>query len=973
VDGTLYDFGETTIACSTDLGLYGNKTFTCNTNHSITYSQTCNKVLCKIPDSGSTLQNSAIDGRFVEFSGATLAPLDCKSGYYYTNCSSGQTVNCGRPQYTCLYDLSAGLVNNYGRLNLYGYRCERITCNLPTSGNFVLNSVLDNDPSDNNPSGVVNWTGSAFISTTCKEGFYMSDSTNPPKYSCDGTSQPGLITTNNSCSPVTCDIADRVGMFAKNNLEYGVNKTTSCNKPGYSGLVTYTCGGAVSSAGKGTLSGVSSTCKESSCDRAQNNAQTYDSSVGTSDQVGGAGGKILAASTFLKGGNGGSASNVSGVTSGSGGGGGSASMISINNRIVAIAGGGGGGAGGGITENTSSAFTKSNNYDLEQTLLSNVFGPSLVAEMQYSVINGSEANTAGVLYQRNSGSTFSLSAPAGMFINDIFLASSGNPTIDFSVSANLILKHGSCNNLQGLEEMNKCLGKESCSFTVDQSLSCAGITPNFGVVASYYFQEPTLSLKINPPSGTGLIDSPAKNITQFDSLNRNFIAANNIRNDVVYTFSLLSNDNWAKFNYLSDEYYIPDNPSSSDIRVRFHRENTTYAPKLKVGNSSLEIKKDTGGSLTLGYIKTNIEYILRRKTIDSVEYWTIRPYISINAAPLPSEQREKPKRTCMTNLFSAGGGVNVIWSQPNSYCVSKCPGFADDNRIGVGATQHTLSNGVTAIAKWGEGNMGEFVIQRFTGATVANSSEDGGGLEFSKDSTSFDISVFRSDDATNKFILARYCNTDGTWSDPISLCEITNSDTNKTPPTVGATSYINSSTSTWGGYNNFMEANSAHTATSSCSDGYGPDFTGDTIKLGETSYYSTFKYKCVMPAGGKVDQAYFEKVPDSDRRDCIKFCKVGEYFKQDGKKPISISYSGKSEYKVKNGTAVELECESRYLPAKIGLTRPTDGRKPTVTCNTSSSSWDGVITNPCTLADRCTLANEGSAEGNKSVFRSRLC
>ena len=72
--------------------------------------------------------------------------------------------------------------------------------------------------------------------------------------------------------------------------------------------------------------------------------------------------------------------------------------------------------------------------------------------------------------------------------------------------------------------------------------------------------------------------------------------------------------------------------------------------------------------------------------------------------------------------------------------------------IGVGATQHTLSNGVTAIAKWGEGNIGEFIIQRFTGATVANSSEDGGGLEFSKNPDSFDISVFRSDDATNKFI-----------------------------------------------------------------------------------------------------------------------------------------------------------------------------------------------------------------------------
>ena len=811
---------------------------------------------------------------------------------------------------------------------------------------------------DNNPSGVVNWTGSAFISTTCKEGFYMSDPTNPPKYSCDGTSQPGLITTNNSCSPVTCDIADRVGMFAKNNLEYGVNKVTSCNKPGYSGQVTYTCGGAVSSAGKGTLSGVSSTCKESSCDRAQNNAQTYDSSVGTSDQVGGAGGKILAASTFLKGGNGGSASNVSGVTSGSGGGGGSASMISINNRIIAIAGGGGGGAGGGITENTSSAYTKSNNYDLEQTLLSNVFGPYLIAEMQYSGINGSNANTAGVLYQRNSGSTFSINAPPGMFINDIFLTSSGNPTIDFSVSANLILKHGSCNNLQGLEEMNKCLGKESCSFTVDQSLSCAGITPNFGVVASYYFQEPTLSLKINPPSGTVLINSPVKNITQFDSLNRNFIAANNIRNDVVYTFSLLKNETWAKFNYLSDQYYIAENPPSNDIRVRFHRENTTLSPQLKIGNTSLEIKKDTGSSLTMGYIKINTDYILRKKVIDGVNYWTIRPYISKNASPLSALQREKPKRTCMTNLFSAGGGVNVIWSQPNSYCINSCPSFADDNRIGVGATQHTLSSGVTAIAKWGEGTLGQYTIQRFTGTTVANSSEDGGGLEFSKTATAFDISVYKSDDTSNKFILARLCNADGTWSNPISLCEITNSTTSKTPPIVGATSYINSQTSSGSVSNNFMQANSSDTATSSCSDGYGPEFTGDIFKSGDP-VFPTFKYKCVIPEGGKVDKAYFEKVPDPDRRDCIKSCVVQEYFKTIGAKPSSISYSTKADYKMKNATEIQLECASQYLPAKINGTRPTDGRKPTVTCSTSAS-WNGTITNPCTLADRCTLTNEGS-------------
>ena len=221
------------------------------------------------------------------------------------------------------------------------------------------------------------------------------------------------------------------------------------------------------------------------------------------------------------------------------------------------------------------------------------------------------------------------------------------------------------------------------------------------------------------------------------------------------------------------------------------------------------------------------------------------------------------------------------------------------------------------------------------------------------------MSVFTSTDTTNKFILARFCDTGGIWSDPISLCEITNSDTNKTAPTVGATSYINSSTSNSALGANFMVANRADTATSSCLDGYGPDFTGDIFEQGDP-VFPTFKYKCVKPDDDKVDQVYFEKFADPGVRDCIKSCRVEEYFKtSDGKKPSSISYGTKNNYKIKNAKQIELECESRYLPAKINGTRPTDGRKPTVTCSTSAS-WDRAITNPCTEADRCNVTNQGS-------------
>ena len=948
--GVTYQFNDgkiQTFPCSNVDGFWGNSKLICNIGGIIEWKEICQPIKCLIPDgtiAGQVAKNTTRDGRWVNFSASEVG-LDCKPGYYYEQ----QT----RPKYICSYKDDENLPNR-GVLTFVGLPCQRITCQIPATGSpLSLNSIIDGTS--------VNWNGngSDYVATTCKGGFYQS-SADSPSYSCSGANRIGELRTINPCPPVTCDLAESFGMLAKTNLEYGTNRTTSCDKSGYSGTVEYNCVNPVN-VGKGVATIVSSTCAESSCVASGNNFDTFTNYVTSAVTLDGAGGKISSSIGFLNGGNGGSATTAS-RTSGSGGGGGSASMITINKRIIAIAGGGGGGAGGGENENTSNALAKVSNFDnLDIRLNSNVFGPYFIGKMEYTPINIDADKTTGIIYNKitSPATELSLNAPSGTFINDVLLASYGSPTVNFASSSSLVLKHGGCNDQTSLtKSINQCVGKTSC--LIDTSTlfpSCQSLaSKEFGLVASYYFKEPTLQV----------FGSAGPYAYKMKEMSNNQVTpATNLINGTVYTFLFKISENlWFKYPYLADEYLISETVTSNKIRIKFHRTNTTFSPKLKTNQGSLPIKKldEDGGttSLSVGYISTDKVYIL---TNDSGN-WIIREYTNQEvSSALPVAQREHPKRSCMTTKISSAGAVNVSWSLPNSSCVNYCPGYdrvtgIGDDRIGVGATRHLTSKG-PGIVYWKKGTLNQVSIMKFSNTKDAND-------VFPEVTSAIPTSHFRNGQARQYFVLSRKCNADGSWSDPVPLCAYnsvsdTNADGVPVDPDIG-TSYITSGETN----QEYITSNSSEYVESLCRSGYFGQ-TNDQYWYPGVFTYPAPKYNC-MKTTNNVDEVYFNQMDNGNqRRPCARYCPdVSSIYAS------KSSITGKSNYKVRyNGDflandpdrsngQITLECNEGYL-SRSGL-------KPIATCikdgdGRGTVRWSTEIFNDCTEARDCRFASLASNDG----------
>ena len=964
----IYDYNggkPQTDDCDTNSGYWDTSEFICSIEGKLEWIRQCKKIKCLIP----TGKNTTLDNKWVDFS-ASASGLDCAAGFYYTT----------RPSYTCIYNTNSA-IENRGLLTFTG-SCERITCRIPDT----LHSIKDND--------IVNW-GTAYVDTTCKSGFYQVDPLKPPSYLCSGADKEiGDLRTKNPCAPVTCDLPEDLGISAKTNLEYGLNKTVSCDKSGYSGIVTYNCLDPVN-AGKGVRTPISSTCTEASCVASGNNAVTFGNYV-ISTGVGGIGGKISNAIEFLKGGNGGSAtgtitpvgsSTPTSRTSGSGGGGGSASMIAINQRIIAIAGGGGGGAGGGADANTSDAKTKYSNIDnLDIILKSNVFGPYFIGEMQYSKINVSEAKTTGILYgHTTSPNPFSLNTiPPGTYINEILFASHGNPVLPKTSLDPLIWKYGNCNDPNSLSKsINQCGGKTSCSIDVNAQFTyCQSLpTKEFGLVASYYYKEPTLQVV----SSAGL---PAYQIKE-NSGNQV-----DLKNGEVYTFVLGEEGNtpfWFKYPYLSDEYMIsspipaPLPNTKTKIRIKFHRTNSTFYPTLKTNLSSwplpifksYEPGKTT--SLSVNYINTDINYIL---TLEN-NYWIIRESTSgkVDGALLENA-RVLPTRSCTTNkISSTGDAVNVAWSLPSSSCVNYCPGYdpvtkIGDDRINVGATEHltSTSQGTKGIAYWRNGVIGQSSVMKFS--NIINN-----GV-FPEYTNIVSASDFRSNPSRSYFALSRYCGPNGVWSDPIPLCAFAPSSSNNDSgiPVAGGTSYIYFNQPQGlltDSVNKYLRVNdNSDIALSSCKDLHFPQTANSNGYLIPNNYdskiYDPPRYKCVSSASNFVDRTYFEEVPDTaNTRPCVQYCDVNKIPQN------TISYNGQDDYKVRIKSSIlpsgaqapgliTLECASGFAYKLVQKTF-TFGSftlsalvrsdiKPKVECllQNGAANWGSILDN-CEVARRCTF------------------
>ena len=952
---------------------WGSEIYSCDSEGKISFSQICDTVYCPVP-SGRNLFYQ--DANF-PYSGDNFININCAQGYYYKECPAGQTSNCGRPSFRCAKDPLAPANTQPGVLTMTGV-CSRTKCLLPTTGENALNSSIDGN--------MVDWSGPGnFVNLSCNNGFYQSDPSLPPQYSCFGNNQEiGNLITLNSCLPITCSIGDQVGLFAKNNLQFGEEKTINCDKPGFSNSLKYNCRSSTPPAPVGILTIVQNDCTESSCNRSRNNLATFTSFVSTSAQAGGLGGTI-STSNFLKGGQGGNASND--FVNGSGGGGGSASMITIDKRIIAIAGGGGGGGGGGGAENNNEAVAKTTNLDLSYVLNSNIFGKYFVGEMQFNPIQGSDpSRTSGIIKAQNAGNSFNLQIPTGMYVNDIIFASYGNPTIDFTGS-NLKLKKGSlCHDTNSIAvSENQCLSKKTCLFNTDNpsiflNSACRSPNTNFGMVASYYFQEPTLFVnKGNSVPTSSQITEFTFKLKQYDPRTSNFVPASDLINNNIYNFSF-ENNTWIKRDYLDDEYYISEASSESEdvLKVRFHRTNTSFAPTLRTGRFKRTIVRPANNSLSVGFIKVNKDYILRKSGGDA--NWTIREFGDEEVSALSESDKKLPQRTCMTKQTSSLGTVGILWSRPDTMCTNFCPGatlnlinpgddkifdeterynFSDrssyylvgDDRIGVGVTKHELSDGFYYMY-WGNQSLNSWQVRKFRRSDfkIRNNNNDRKLLisesNFTINSSNFRKSQTEDDrNPTDKdyLILARRCDASGQWEAPISLCSTVGSFTESSKaPSIDGNSYfdnISNSDLTRGNDKYVMQSDSS-SYTSSCLDGFKPQTTDHIYFSRASNIVSAPIYQCTTKPGGKINEVYFKKIGGFN---CKQYCHVD-----------SLTPAKKIEFKIKVSTTLNeyyvrptndsLDASSPSVSSGSLTVECQDGKFPRLKADGTRSSDNPKIT-----------------------------
>lgn len=109
-----------------------------------------------------------------------------------------------------------------------------------------------------------------------------------------------------------------------------------------------------------------------------------------------------------------------------------------------------------------------------------------------------------------------------------------------------------------------------------------------------------------------------------------------------------------------------------------------------------------------------------------------------------------PTRTC-DSVNVQGGAVANLWSVVQNSCINQCQGGANDPTHGI--TTHPTLNGNISIT-WPDTDFGQYA--------------------YISDIANLDASHFQQGRSNNHYLLSRYCNADGTWSDPQILCAANN-------------------------------------------------------------------------------------------------------------------------------------------------------------------------------------------------------
>jgi hypothetical protein len=267
------------------------------------------------------------------------------------------------------------------------------------------------------------------------------------------------------------------------------------------------------------------------------------------------------------------------------------------------------------------------------------------------------------------------------------------------------------------------------------------------------------------------------------------------------------------------------------------------------------IKKSADQNISIGYIKPGVSYVIKNQG----SYWEIKKHIPEYANKLSS--LVNPQRTCRTVKLQ--NNIARMWSGTSSRCINKCPGFDYDDRIGAGATLHRGFGGFKKV-RWPESNLNSYVILKIN----ANSS----GPNNTFNEYTGDLSPGNFTGTEPYFVVARYCNNDGSWGDPIYLCQVSGGSSSDRPsaPANSLDEFItaNSYNSSFGNSIKYISANRTDKAESDCLNGFYKDLNSGIV-YNPSNTKSSSEYICTYDSS--QINAKFERVLGTERR-CIKYC-----------------------------------------------------------------------------------------------------
>lgn len=265
---------------------------------------------------------------------------------------------------------------------------------------------------------------------------------------------------------------------------------------------------------------------------------------------------------------------------------------------------------------------------------------------------------------------------------------------------------------------------------------------------------------------------------------------------------------------------------------------------------------------------------------------------------------QDPKRICKSSIIN-GITSAAHWEAAYPSCVNKCPGATTDSRIGVGRTQHRLSNGTTITLNWNDANPGETQI-----------------IASPNSLTDHNASNYDANRNNGFYIVSRTCGSNLRW-ETYNINGVT--ETVK-PLCSGRSGSLNNTNATFSSANDSITE--GQTITGSCNSNYGTKTTNPV-------------YTCQQKDNNRyIDQFYYAQ---SGGGSCVRVCPIPQVGSNNNAQFGSNGsyYAGGESGTKYLGDTITLSCISNYGKALDNNTSDSDsscGRSATDRTSTSPTA-----------------------------------